>query len=299
MNEMQPLAKELQTLKQNLQEFSDVTQRVLSHIENVVTGQKKIKDYFIYSSSSAGTTKYTRPINRRLFFLNSQEFKENFDLFIRILHEVESGKTDFDDESYFAIDSVTYTIQQSIGIGLDLLVNPNSARKHMGNRFEELIRLIVSELGIAHKKIVLKIPYSDDKKDIYSCETDLVFSPFKTVKSNSSYIDPNEVVVSLKTSSKDRMGKIFIDKLLMREFVGHNVKVVGIFLNDVQRKETEQISYTFVSGLFMVYTKFLTQTEGMYFIDLPPITRREPHSKYIFPFSKFIIEDIWTLIGKR
>lgn len=299
MNEMQPLAEALQTPKRSLQEFSDVTQRVLNHIENVVTGQKKLKDYYIYSSSSAGTTKYTRPVNRRLFFLNSREFKENFDVFLGILREVGDGKTDFDDNAYFIIDSLTYTVQQSIGIGLDLLVNPNSARKHMGNRFEELIRLIVSELGIAYKKIVLKIPYSDDKKDIYSCETDLVFSPFKTVKSNASHIDPDEVVISLKTSSKDRMGKIFIDKLLMQEFVGHNVKVVGIFLNDVQRKEADKISYTFVSGLFMVYSKFLTQAEGMYFVDLPPITRKAPHNKYIFPFSKFILKDIWTLIGKR
>jgi len=45
-----------------------------------------------------------------------------------------------------------------------------------------------------------------------------------------------EIVVSLKTTSKDRMGKIFLDKLLMQKFAGHSVKVIGIFLNDVQIK---------------------------------------------------------------
>lgn len=177
-----------------------------------------------------------------------------------------------------------------------MLSNPNSARKHVGNRFEELIRLIIGQLGIAYKKIVLKIPYSEDKTGIYSCETDLVFSPYKEVKSTPHYIDPNEVIISVKTSSKDRLGKIFIDKLLMQEFVGHPLNIIGIFLNDVQRKESQNLSYTFVSGLFMVYTKFLTRLEGTYFIDMPPKTQESPYSEYIFPFSKFIIEDIWKFL---
>lgn len=233
---MKPLAEDLQTPKSSINDFSNLAERVLNHVENVITGQNKIKEYFIYSSTSAGVTKYTRPINRNLYLFDSTDFRERFEKFLDILNEIKNGKRRFENESYFEIDSVTYTIQQSIGIGLDLLVNPNSARKHVGNRFEELIRLIVSELGIANKKIVLKIPYSEDKKNVYSCETDLIFSPYEKVKSNSMHIDPGEVVVSLKTSSKDRLGKIFIDKLLMKEFVGHNVKVVGLFLNDVQRK---------------------------------------------------------------
>ena len=93
------------------------------------------------------------------------------------------------------------------------------------------------------------------------------------------------------------MGKIFLDKLLMQKFADHSVKVIGIFLNDVQRKNTKQISYTFVSGLFMVYTKFLTELEGVYFIDPPPITKGVPYNQHISPFSKFIAEDIWNLLS--
>ena len=54
---------------------------------------------------------------------------------------------------------MVYTIQQSAGIGLDLLDNPNSARKHVGNRFEELLSLIIAEVGISNKRIVFNIPY--------------------------------------------------------------------------------------------------------------------------------------------
>lgn len=293
-----PLTKDLQSSKQSLSEFAALTQRVLTYIGDVITDEAKIKDYLIFSSSTAGTTKYTRPVNRTLFLRESTRFSEVFDSFLSILEEIRGGRKEFNDGDYLIIDCVTYTIQQSIGIGLDLLVNPNSARKHVGNRFEELIRLIISEIGVKNKKIVLKIPYTDNKKDVYSCETDMVFSPFEKVKSDSSHIHSEEIVVSLKTSSKDRMGKIFIDKLLMREFVKKDVKVVGIFLNDVQRKETNDISFTFVSNLFMVYAKFLTKLEGIYFIDLPPVTKKSPYSDHVFPFSKFIINDIWNLLSK-
>lgn len=67
---MKPLVEELQTPKNNLYEFSKLSQRVLTHIENVITGYNEIKGYIIYSSSSAGTTKYTRPINGNLFFFD-------------------------------------------------------------------------------------------------------------------------------------------------------------------------------------------------------------------------------------
>lgn len=196
------------------------------------------------------------------------------------------------------IDKVAYTVQQAIGVGLDLLVNSNSARKHVGNRFEELIRLIIDRIGVTNKKIVLNIPYStDDGEKLYKCETDLVFSPYEVVKSGTKKIYPQEVVLSLKTTSKDRMGKIFIDKLLMQRFCKHDVKVIGIFLNDVQRKEDNNISFTFVSGLFMVYTEFLTKLEGVYFLDMPPKTTESPYNKHIFPFSNFLLEDIWELLG--
>ena len=57
-------------------------------------------------------------------------------------------------KEYKTVDSVVYTIQQAMGVGMDFLCNPNSSRKHVGNRFEELIRLIVTELGVKNDKVV-------------------------------------------------------------------------------------------------------------------------------------------------
>ena len=85
---------------------------------------------------------------------------------------------------------------------------------------------------------------------------------------------------------------MFIDKILLEKFVEHPQKVIGIFLNDVQRKGNDNISFTLVSGLFMVYSKFLTKLEGVYYLDSPPNARKKPYSDYMKSFSEFITKDI-------
>lgn len=109
-------------------------------------------------------------------------------------------------------------------------------------------------------------------------------------------MNEKEVVVSVKTSSKDRMSKIFIDKILLNNFVKHPQKVIGVFNNDVQRKDSDNISYTLVSGLFMVYTEFLTKLEGVYYLDLPPIATTTPYNQYIKLFSQLLTNDIFDLL---
>ena len=294
---MKPLSEDLQTPKQNLDEFADITKRVLDYLPNIVSERVATRDYTILSSVVAGTTKFARPVNNILFINKIEEFEKNYKSFLEILRRIKNRKK-IKRKDYSTIDAVAYTIQQSMGVGMDFLCNPNSARKHVGNRFEELIRNIVSQAGIINDKVVFKIPYpSEEGEKLYSCETDIILSPHERVKSNIKTINEDEIVISLKTTSKDRMGKIFLDKLLMQKFAEHPVKVIGIFLNDVQRKNADKISYTFVSGLFMVYTKFLTQLEGVYFVDPPPITKGSPYNKHISPFSKFIADDIWKLLA--
>ena len=294
---MKSLQEDLQTPKQKLDEFADVTKRVLDYLPNIVSERVEARDYTILSSVVAGTTKFARPVNNNLFISKCGEFEKNYKLFLTALRKIKNRKK-IPRKDYSTIDTVVYTIQQSLGVGMDFLCNPNSARKHVGNRFEELIRNIVSQAGITNDKVVFKIPYpSEEGEKLYSCETDIILSPHERVKSNLKTINEDEIVISLKTTSKDRMGKIFLDKLLMQKFAEHPVKVVGIFLNDVQRNETEKISYTFVSGLFMVYTKFLTRLEGVYFVDPPPITKGVPYNEHISPFSKFIADDVWKLLA--
>lgn len=245
-----------------------------------------------------GAKKYLRPINRSRFIFDSNEFKLSLFKLRNVLVNLFLNNKEILDSDKELIDNTLYTIQQSIGAGFDLLVNSNSARKHVGNRFEKLIRVVFTEIGIANKKSVLQIPYSTEEGEkIYKCENDLIISPYDKVRSTGLNIDEKEIVVSVKTTSKDRMGKMFIDKILLERFTQQPQKVIGIFLNDVQRKESNNISFTLVSGLFMVYSSFLIQLDGIYYLDPPPNSRKEPLNKHMKPFSEFITRDVWQLFS--
>lgn len=295
---MIPLNQDLQERKNSMLEFENITVRVLEYLPNVLSEFKVKNGYKIHSSQIAGTTKYIRPINQRLFIYSPNDFKNKLIDFKLIIEKLKTCHDNWDDWEKELIDSVLYTIQQSIGAGFDLLANPNSARKHVGNRFEELVKSFFTEIGIANKKTVLQIPYkTDEGEKTYKCENDLILSPFEKVKSTSKHLDEHEIVVSAKTTSKDRMGKMFIDKILLERFVNHEQKVIGIFLNDVQRKGKDNISFTLVSGLFMVYTNFLTELEGIYYLDPPPNAHKEPFNKYMKPFSELVTKDIWRLLS--
>jgi hypothetical protein len=328
---MLSLEKDLQQRKSSISEFELVVQRVLSFLPNVLSGFEEKSGYILYYSSSAGTKKFVRPISKRLFIMDATEFIEKMASFRSVLIKIKNREHLYTDADKELIDSVLYTVQQAIGAGFDLLVDPNSARKHVGNRFEELIKVVFTAIGVPNKKVVIKIPYEteDGNKD-YTCENDLILSPFPLPSANDNreaivlepdedvaeiytsgeliltaeselaaekYIYKNEIVVSVKTTSKDRMGKMFMDKILLERFVGHDIKVIGIFLNDVQRKGDNNISYTLVSGLFMVYNKFITQLNGVYYLDAPPNAEREPYNKYIKRFSALITEDIEFLLS--
>jgi hypothetical protein len=294
---MASLDKDLQQKKISLIEFSELADRILRYIPNVLSSFETKGNYRIYTSTIAGTTKFIRPLNEKMFIFNHQDFENKFKEFQKIILKIKQKKLIFSEREKEVIDQVLYTIQQSIGAGLDLLVNQNSARKHVGNRFEELVKAVFTEIGISNKRTVLQIPYdTDEGEKIYKCENDLILSPYLTVKSTSKSLDEKEIVVSVKTTSKDRMGKMFIDKLLLEKFVGHKQSVIGVFLNDVQRKENNNISYTLVSGLFMVYTKFLAELQGIYYLDPPPNASKKPYNKHMKKFSQLITEDISKML---
>lgn len=291
------LDQDLQKVKQNIDQFGDITIRVLHHLPNVLNSSEIKGNYKISTSQIAGTTKYIRPINQSLFLSDINTFEKSFTRLKEIFSKIKNGEKVNQSEKD-CIDMTLYTIQQSIGAGLDLFVAENSARKHVGNRFEELIKVVFTEIGVVNKKQVLQIPYETDEGiKIYKCENDLIISPHEKVMSSSNSLDEKEVVVSVKTTSKDRMGKMFIDKILLERFVEHPQKVIGIFLNDVQRKEHNNISYTLVSGLFMVYTKFLTQLQGIYYLDPPPNALKKPYSDHIKKFSDLITSDLKSLLA--
>ncbi len=298
---MATLVEELQVKKESLEEFHSVAERILRYMYDMIDEEQRYNDYLICSSTTAGTRKVIRPFNTMLFLRDPEHFNQEFKNIKKLLNRAKLSERNFRENDIQIVNKVFYTIQQSVGIGFDLLVSPNSARKHVGNRFEELMREAFRALGIALKRIVLSIPYqTPEGEKYYKSETDIVLSPYKQVKSNPQSIDPKELIVSLKTTTKDRMPKIFIDKILIEKFLGHPVRIIGISQNDIQRKESKsgtRITFTFVSNLFMVYTNFLAKLEGYYYLDMPKKAMEYPFSEHISSFGRLILKDVWDLLN--
>jgi len=113
-----------------------------------------------------------------------------------------------------------------------------------------------------------------------------------------------KAIGSVKTSSKDRIDKIFIDKFLYSKLTNTMLPHIAIFLNDVQRKQTRQenqygISATFLPGHFKGYTVKLNPLDGVYYCDIRPNMRTEPILKdHIQTIDYFFCTDLWNLLER-
>jgi hypothetical protein len=114
-----------------------------------------------------------------------------------------------------------------------------------------------------------------------------------------------KVIGSVKTSSKDRIDKIFLDKFLYSKLTDSSLSHIAIFLNDVQRKNTKKaneygVNTTFLSGHFKGYTIKLNPLDGVYYCDIRPnMQQDELLMKHIKTIDHFFCKDIWTMIGQE
>jgi hypothetical protein len=164
----------------------------------------------------------TRPVNTNLYIADAAEFAASCTAVRALMADLKASRgpnrailkkhrATIDGR---VIQSVFYTIQQSYGMACDVLVAENTAKKHVGLKFEALIGEVFGALGIAHEHRVIKVPGGEGER-AYQTEIDYVIGPGEKILSSGSAHDPREVIVSVKSSSKDRMPKIFMDRLLM------------------------------------------------------------------------------------
>ena len=200
------------------------------------------------------------------------------------------------------ISKVVYTIQQSIGCIGDSFDNPNQSRKRIGQLFENLIKLIIKEIGLEcePRRINIPIPKFDGYNMSY--ELDLVFSQNKAIiTSETSFIHPHEIVGSVKTTSKDRIDKVFLDKFLLSKLLGRDIKVIAVFLHDVQRAQHGTsifgINSTFKTNHFLGYTVALNKLDGVYYVDpRPEMFSNQKLREQIHDFQEFLLFDLWKLL---
>jgi len=266
---------------------------ISNNLQAVIISQNE-NHYRFYQYDKSGNYQITRPINSNLMY-DAKEFAKASKEYVKILKRVKNADKK-DDSIREIINNSTYTIQQSIGAALDGLPagKSNTARKLTGDLFEHFIRLIIHEIGIDCRTGVIQVPVIVDGQAQFnmSYQHDLIIEKDDDIK----------VIGSIKTSSKDRIDKIFIDKFLYNKLTEKDTPHIAVFLNDVQRKNTKKeneygINATFLPGHFKGYTVKLNPLDGVYYCDIRPNMKTENILKdQIKTFDHLLIEDIWKFI---
>lgn len=215
--------------------------------------------------------------------------------FIPTLQNLRAG--DPDENVRTLINRTVYTIQQTIGAALDGLPigESNRARKINGTLFENFIRLILIEIGVDATCGLVRVPVFMDGQEQFKMnfQHDLIIN-FK---------GETRAIGSVKTSSKDRIGKIFIDKFLYSRLTGGDLPHIAVFLNDVQRAGKAPnfgISPTFSPGHFKGYTVKLNPLNGVYYCDIRPNMITEPILRdHIKTLDHLLCTDIWQFLKHK
>jgi len=247
--------------------------------------------YKFYQYDRSGNFQITRPINTNLIY-SAREFARTGKEFIKLLRHAKSRAKD--NGAREVLNRTTYTMQQAIGAALDALPagQSNVARKVNGDLFERLIQLVLAAIGVANRAGTIQVPVRFRGKELSRMrfQHDLIVERDNKTK----------LIGSIKTSSKDRLAKIFIDKFLYWKLTGEKTPHIAIFLNDVQRKGKHPrygISATFLPGHFKGYTVKLNPIDGVYYCDMRPNMRSDRVlSKHIKTFDELLVKDVWRLV---
>lgn len=246
-------------------------------------------NYRFFQYRRDGEYNITRPVNEDLF-LTLSDYDSIAKTFEKTLENIREIKDDEQNRKY--INNFVYTTQQSIGCALDALPSSktNTSRKVNGDLFERLMQLIMKKLGFAidSETLSVKVPNSNEKMKY---QNDI------EIKINGDIV----AIGSVKTSSKDRIDKIFLDKLMYNRLTQTETPHFAIFLHDVQRAGKEpnyKIGQTFLTGHFKAYTIGLNPLDGVYYCDLRPVMKTDILLKeQIKTLDYLLCEDIWNYIN--
>lgn len=263
---------------------------IVDGLQAVIVSQNE-NHYRFFQYRVEGNYNVSRPINSELM-IAAEDFekeKRNFYYALRHIREIRGNE-----ELRQNINKFVYTCQQAIGAALDALPagESNRARKINGDLFERYIRLILRNIGIVVYDGVVSVPVVVGNESLFNMayQHDLIIENQGEVRA----------IGSVKTSSKDRLDKIFIDKFLYNRLTNATTPHFAVFLNDVQRKGKEPrfgVNTTFLAGHFKGYTIKLNPLDGVYYCDLRPnmLTDRIL-SEQIHSLDVLVTEDIWKFI---
>jgi len=263
---------------------------VYDNLQAVIVSQNETQ-YRFFQYKKDGNFNVTRPINSDLL-ISINDFSNSKDTFSYAIKHIKDISQEL--EIRKTINKFIYTCQQSIGATLDALPagESNTARKINGDLFERYIRIVLIELGIPVRDGIIPVPVVMNGEELFQMvyQHDLIIEKDNELKA----------IGSVKTSSKDRLDKIFIDKFLYNRLTNIETPHFAVFLHDVQRKGREPkfgVNTTFLTGHFKGYTVKLNPLDGVYYCDLRPVMYTDPILKEnIRTLDCLLIDDIWKFL---
>lgn len=269
-------------------------------------------NYIFFQYPKSARHKITRPLNTDLLLADPSKFKRAFARFISALGDLkrlqQRGAASRGLRAYARtgeINRVVYTAQQAIGCIGDSFDSENQSRKRIGQLFENLVKLVLQEVGLKCEPRTVNLPIPDFPDCKMSYELDVVFSRDKAiVASETKFIHPHEIVGSIKTTSKDRIDKVFLDKFLLTKLLGRDVPVIAVFLHDVQRAKRGNsifgINSTFKTNHFLGYTVALSRLDGVYYVDpRPEMVANAKLREQISDFQTLLLRDLWQITSRH
>ncbi|MBX7046278.1 MAG: hypothetical protein K1X86_10605 [Ignavibacteria bacterium] len=264
-----------------------------NNIQATIVSQNE-NHYKFLQYKEDGTFNITRPLNSDLFY-SLQDFAIKKNELIALLGNIRAEA--HNTEAYRTVlNRSIYTIQQCIGAALDALPanQSNTAKKINGDLFERLICLLFNmcDISCSSGEVPIAINFDNDESFTMTYQHDLIVKQGSVVKA----------IGSVKTSSKDRIDKVFLDKFLYSRLTETTLPHFAVFLNDVQRKNVRSgsrygVSQTFLPGKFKAYTVKLNPLNGVYYCDIRPIMLSDNLlHQHIKTFDHLLFEDIWGLL---
>jgi len=295
------LKKELRTPIDSLDEAHRLAHSALELLEYDQINEKDAQSR-VYTKYKFFTLKFTtqnplnsesqkrisRPVNSNLFLEDKTVFTEEYDEFKSLLHDFDPSTITHQDQDL--IQTVSYTLAISIGVAMDFLLDQQGSRKNFGERFDDTVISIFEELDVTN---------SAEIKPFDQNQLDIIISPYQKVRSSNDEMDPDEVVVSIKTTSKDRLKNIYSDKSSLERTTNSSIKWTVVLLYDVQRNGSKNTDYavrkTFVPGRFEDLQSD-NPLDGIYYIDPPRGYQDSKYGEVIGDFDQFICSDLWNLL---
>ena len=291
---------QIQSLDDFLELGQDCLPVILETTEPIAVNSSRYQHYIIPLSQE--DSRYLRPINELIFIRDVAKFGVYRNRFLSLIRKLRNSHGDLDSLSQElkefingnSIVKLLYTAVQSIGCILDFSPNLQTARKNFGQRFEDFVKALLSALGIANDAFVFSVENTSINVR-YNVPIDIIMKAQGSLHSSRSHIDPTDTILSIKTSSKDRMKLVFVDRFVLERILEiQRVSYVALYHNDIQRKGSNGISSTFSSDIYTVFCHVFGDLP-LYYLDLPIVAGEPRFQQKIKTFDTFILYDLWKL----